>query len=172
MQKIQFNSIKKNVPIGLFFFSVIWHPRRPHGPHPLSHPLNLVFFLKVFSIHYWFMSPHPHPVPKIQSLLLLPHNLFPPCSFVGGVRPALQWPWSRTGLWKSPISNCALPRPPSRDWAQNKADCKDCLNFPSMVSPHPGVEAKAKEKKKEKEKNGGGARGWCSDSAILLSLVR
>lgn len=29
------------------------------------------------------MSPHPHPVPKIQSLLLLPHNLFPPCSFVG-----------------------------------------------------------------------------------------
>ncbi|XP_055477405.1 tubulin beta-3 chain [Psammomys obesus] len=63
----------------------------------------------------------PH-APHLAQLAL--SFLAPPCSFVGGVGPGLHW---------------ALPGPRSRDGARNKADSKDCLYFPAIVSPPPGA---------------------------------
>lgn len=68
-----------------FFQYCLWHPRRSHCPYLLSHPLNLVFFLQVFSIHSWFIS-----LP--QGLLLLPHNLLPPYPIAGVIPWTSNWP--------------------------------------------------------------------------------
>lgn len=97
----------------------------------------------------------PHPYPLLEEFGPHSNDLDPELDSICANLPPLTVP----------------SRPPGWDGAQNKADDEDCLDFPSIVSPPPGVETEATPPKKTKSKTPKRVwgEGWCNDFAILLS---